>query len=111
LRRQVLKHRKLDYQFHALASPTRRAIVEILADGDASVGVLARLLYMSLPAIAPHVQVLEASGLICTHKAGRVRVCRVLLEQLHVSEVWLRRLLWKYHRERLGLPPEPGPPS
>jgi DNA-binding transcriptional ArsR family regulator len=63
--------------FEALADPTRRAMVERLSRGPASVRELAAPLPMSLPGVVQHLQVLEKSGLLNTQKAGRVRTCTI----------------------------------
>ena len=61
----MLKHEaSLDRAFQALADPTRRAIVERLVRGPASVSQLAEPFPMSLPAVVQHLQVLEGSGLV-----------------------------------------------
>jgi DNA-binding transcriptional ArsR family regulator len=93
----------LDRMFHALADPTRRAMVERLALGPASVTELARPLAMSLPSVVQHLQVLEASGLIETHKQGRVRTCRVASDALGEAERWIaeRRREWEDRLDRL----------
>ena len=67
----------LDGIFHALADSTRRAMVERLSRGPASVSELAEPLAISLPAVLQHLQVLEGSGLVRSEKAGRVRTCRI----------------------------------
>ena len=67
----------LDAVFAALADPTRRAMTERLARGDASVSELAQPLAMSLPAVVQHLAVLQASGLVTSQKVGRVRTCRM----------------------------------
>jgi DNA-binding transcriptional ArsR family regulator len=94
----------LDRAFHALADPHRRQMVETLAAGPASVSELARPLAMSLAAVVQHVQVLEASGLIASHKAGRVRVCEITTDALGSVEQWLaaRRTVWEWRLDRLG---------
>ena len=65
----------LDLAFQALADPARRAIVERLTRGPASVSELAKPLPMSLPAVMLHLKVLEESGLVKSEKVGRVRTC------------------------------------
>lgn len=94
----------LDRAFHALADPTRRAIVERLAREPASVSALARPLAMSLPAVMQHLAVLEASGLVRSEKSGRVRMCRVEPEALSLAERWIndRRTEWENRLDRLG---------
>ena len=66
----------LDLAFQALADPTRRAMVERLSRGPASVSELAKPLDMSLPAVMQHLAMLESSGLVRSQKVGRVRTCR-----------------------------------
>ena len=94
----------LDRAFKALADPTRRAMVERLARGPASVGELARPLAMSLPAVMQHLAVLEASGLVRSQKSGRVRTCRVDPDRLSLAERWIndRRSEWERRLDRLG---------
>jgi DNA-binding transcriptional ArsR family regulator len=75
--------------FQALADPTRRAIVERLVRGPATVKALAEPLPMSLPAVMQHLQVLEGAGVIATEKAGRVRSCRIEPSALRAAEQWL----------------------
>ena len=96
---------QLDLVFRALGDPTRRAIVERLSSGEASVSELAEPLDMSLAAVVQHVQVLEESGLVRTRKAGRVRTCRMEPATLRAAEGWLsqRRALWASRLDRLGM--------
>lgn len=96
--------RSLDLLFQALADPTRRAIVDRLSRGPASVSDLARPLPMSLPAVVQHLQVLEQSGLVTTAKLGRVRTCSIDTAALSLAEQWLneRRLGWVRRFDRLG---------
>ena len=93
----------LDQMFQALADPTRRSIVDRLTRGPASVSELAAPMAMSLAAVAQHLRVLEASGLISTRKVGRVRTCRVERDALAVAEGWIaERMLWERRFGRLG---------
>jgi DNA-binding transcriptional ArsR family regulator len=94
----------LDQVFHALADPTRRGIVERLVRGPASVSELSRPLAMSLPAVLQHLQVLEASGLVRSEKAGRVRTCRIEPDALRAAEAWVtgQRTAWETRLDRLG---------
>jgi DNA-binding transcriptional ArsR family regulator len=105
----------LDLVFQALADPTRRAMVERLAQGPASVSALAEPLRMSLPAVMQHLQVLEASGLVRSEKVGRVRTCQVEPAALRAAEAWIieRRTKVERQLDRLGEflaehPDEPG---
>ena len=90
--------------FHALGDPTRRAIVERLSEGPASVSGLAAPLGITLTAVAQHLQVLEESGLARTEKLGRVRTCRIETAGLDALEQWIRdrRSLWERRLDRLG---------
>jgi len=94
----------LDLMFQALADPTRRAMVERLGLGPASVSDLARPLAMSMPAVMQHLQMLEASGLVRSEKTGRVRTCRIAPEALSLAEQWIndRRIGWEHRLDRLG---------
>jgi DNA-binding transcriptional ArsR family regulator len=94
----------LDRAFQALADPTRRAMVERLSRGPASVSELARPLVMSLPAVMQHLAVLETSGLVLSEKAGRVRTCRINSAGLSEAEQWIagRRMEWERRLDRLG---------
>ncbi|HEY3948319.1 metalloregulator ArsR/SmtB family transcription factor [Phenylobacterium sp.] len=94
----------LDATFQALADPTRRAMVERLTLGPASVSELARPFEMSLPAVVQHLAVLEASGLVASEKLGRVRTCRIEPAALSLAEHWFnqRRAEWEDRFDRLG---------
>ena len=94
----------LDPVFQALSDPTRRAIVDRLSRGPASVSTLAAPLPMSLPAVMQHLHVLEASGLIRSEKVGRVRTCRIEPVAMQTAEQWIaeRRATWERRLDRLG---------
>ena len=94
----------LDRVFHSLADPSRRAIVERLCRGPASVKELAQPLAMSLPAVLQHLQLLEASGLVKSEKAGRVRTCRIEPAVLRGAEDWIagRRTHWERRLDSLA---------
>ena len=79
----------LNSAFHALADPTRRAVIARLIAGDASVKELAEPFAMGLPTLLKHLKVLEDSGLIHSTKTGRVRTCSIRLERLAEAESWL----------------------
>jgi len=94
----------LDRLFQALADPTRRAMVERLSRGPASVSELAHPFAISLPAVVQHLQILEASGLVRSEKVGRVRTCRVEPAALRPVEQWIaeRRQIWEHRFDHLG---------
>ena len=93
----------LDDAFRALADPTRRAVLERLSRGTASVSELAQPFDMALPSFLQHLRVLEDSGLIRSHKTGRVRTCAVNSLSLNKAESWLttQRRLWEKRLEQL----------
>jgi len=94
----------LDLAFQALADPTRRAMVERLSLGPASVSELAQPFAMSLPAVVQHLAMLEASGLVTSQKVGRVRTCRMEPAVMSLAEQWInqRRTAWEARLDRLG---------
>jgi DNA-binding transcriptional ArsR family regulator len=93
-----------DAVFHALSDPTRRQLVEQLGSGPASVSQLAAPLPMSMPAVVQHLKVLEDSGLVESHKVGRVRTCRLVVKRLDTVQDWIdeRRRSWEHRLDRLG---------
>jgi DNA-binding transcriptional ArsR family regulator len=97
-------HPSVDNVFHALADPTRRAIVSHLSRSQASVSELARPLGISLAAVVQHIQLLEECGVVRTRKTGRVRTCSIEPRSLALVEQWLstRRSLWESRLDRLG---------
>lgn len=94
----------LDLAFQALADPSRRAMVDRLVQGPATVSELAKPLAMSLPGVMQHLAVLEASGLVVSEKVGRTRTCRIEPNTLTRVEHWIaqRRALWERRLDRLG---------
>jgi DNA-binding transcriptional ArsR family regulator len=94
----------LDRTFHALSDPTRRAMVQRLSRGPATVSELAKPLAISLPAVMQHLAVLEASGVVSSRKVGRVRTCQVERRALTAAERWItdRREQWERKLDRLG---------
>jgi DNA-binding transcriptional ArsR family regulator len=94
----------LDRVFQALSDPSRRAMVERLSRGPASVSELAQPLAMSLPAVMQHLQVLETSGLVRSEKVGRVRTCRIEPVPLQTAEQWIseRQSGWERRLDQLG---------
>jgi DNA-binding transcriptional ArsR family regulator len=90
--------------FHALSDANRRAMIDRLLDGPASVSELARPLSISLPAVVQHLHVLEGSGVVRSRKVGRVRTCEIEPQALTAAERWIseRRALWEARLDRLG---------
>src|SRR5215212_2036333 len=75
--KSMLKYSEIDSILRALAEPTRRAILERLSRGPATVSQLAEPFGMTFAAVLQHLQALEACGLIRSEKVGRVRTCRI----------------------------------
>ena len=94
---------QLDDIYQALADPTRRAVIGRLGRGPASVGELAQPFAMALPSFMKHIHVLEESGLIRSHKAGRVRTCAINTARLGAIDGWLaeQRAIWEGRTDRL----------
>jgi DNA-binding transcriptional ArsR family regulator len=90
--------------FHALADPGRRAMLERLSRGPASVSQLAEPLDMTMSAVVQHIAVLEQSGLVTSRKVGRVRTCQMQPGALSKAEEWLnhQRLEWEKRLDRLA---------
>jgi DNA-binding transcriptional ArsR family regulator len=99
-----MPNQALDRVFQALADATRRDMVQRLVRGPATVSELAKPLAMSLPAVLQHLQVLEASGLVRSAKAGRVRTCQIEPDGLRLAENWItrQRTAWERDLDRLG---------
>lgn len=89
--------------FHALADPTRRAIVARLAEAPARVTDLAGPTGLRLPTVMRHLSVLEDAGLVRTSKDGRIRTCAVVPEALDPVRTWLdeQRAVWERRLDRL----------
>ena len=96
------KH-SLDLLFSALSDPIRRAILARLAEGEATVGDLARPFSVSLPAISKHLRVLERAGLLERRIEGRVHRCRLQPRPLKDAVDWLAeyRQFWERQLDAL----------
>ena len=95
---------RLDLTFHALADRSRRAMVERLARGPASVSQLAEPFEMSLPAVVQHLGVLEEAGIVSSRKVGRVRTVQLEADALLPAGDWIgrQRLPAERQLDRLG---------
>ena len=90
--------------FAALADPTRRAIIERLAQGEASVNELAQPFAVSLPAISKQMRVLERAGLLVQKREGRIRRCRLEAAPMRDALQWLDRYrqFWEQQMDSLA---------
>jgi len=93
----------LSATFAALADPTRRAILEKLAKGGASVTELAEPFQMSLPAVSKHLKVLERAGLIARSREAQWRPCQLQAGPLKDVAHWVTqyRKFWTESFDRL----------
>ncbi|WP_336214131.1 ArsR/SmtB family transcription factor [Nonomuraea sp. LPB2021202275-12-8] len=88
---------ELTLVFSALADPTRRAILERLAHGDATVNQLAEPFAMSQQAVSKHLKVLERAHLISRTRTAQSRPCVLDGERLDAAAGWIAR-----HRQVLA---------
>ena len=88
---------RLDATFHALADPTRRAILARLADGKATVGELAAPFDISRPAVSKHLRVLERAGLVDRTREGRTTRCALDARPMSEAADWVEtyRAFWE----------------
>lgn len=89
--------------FSALADPTRRAILERLGAGAATVGELAAPFPISLPAVSRHLKVLEHAGLIARGRQAQWRTNALRADTLQEASAWMDHLhrLWGHRFDRL----------
>ena len=94
---------QLSTTYAAIADPTRRAILDRLAAGEASVTELAEPFQISLPAISRHLKVLERAGLIARGRDAQRRPCRLEPQRLKQAAEWLGtyRQFWEASYSRL----------
>lgn len=93
----------IETTFSALSDPTRRAVVQALSKGPASVSELAGPFKMALPSFTQHLGVLENAGLIVSHRQGRSRICSLNPVAMREAEDWLAsyRREWEERFDRL----------
>ena len=92
----MVQYQQLDRSLAALADPTRRAVLERLGRGTATISDLAEPFGISLTGMKKHVRVLEDAGLVSTEKVGRVRRCSLGPRRLDDVQAWMddyRRML------------------
>ena len=75
----------------ALSDPTRRAILEKLAKGEATVNTLAQPLKISLPGVSKHLKVLQKAGLVVQGRDAQRRPCRLNAKRLQDVAIWAER--------------------
>ena len=82
----------IDRAFAALGDPTRRAVLERLGSGSATITELAEPFGMSLTGMKKHIRLLEDAELVTTEKVGRVRKCTLAPHAFEGISTWLQRL-------------------
>ena len=94
---------QLDRTFAALADPTRRAILERLSAGEATVSELAELFPVSVQAVSKHLKVLEGAGLITRGRTAQLRPSRIDGAALKEAAEWIDgyRSFWERGFERM----------
>jgi DNA-binding transcriptional ArsR family regulator len=103
LNHMVEQFAHLDAVFHALADPTRRAMLGQLAERELTIGELATPFSMSFAGASKHVRVLENAGLVRRTIRGRTHLCRLQAARLAEADAWLRRYerFWNEKLDRL----------
>ena len=99
----VTNNQQLDRTFGALADPTRRALLDRLVRGEATVGELARPFTVSRPAISKHLRVLEKAGLVNRARDGRVSRCGLDAGPMRDASDWVAqyRRFWDTQLDQL----------
>lgn len=89
--------------FGAIASPVRRQILDLLAQGEAPAGAIAARFQISRPAISQHLQVLLAAGVVAQSRKGRENLYRLVPDRLAPVRDWIRHYerFWDHHLDRL----------
>ena len=82
----------IELTFAALADPTRRAVLERLVTGSATISELAEPFGMSLTGMKKHIRLLEDANLVKTEKVGRSRRCTLVPYAFEGISTWLQRL-------------------
>ncbi len=100
----VTNDHQLDLTFAALADSTRRAILAHLAEGDATVGELARPFNISRPAVSKHLRVLERAGMVRTTRDGRLSRCGLEAAPMRDAAEWVEkyRVFWEGQMDALA---------
>ncbi|MEX0843953.1 MAG: metalloregulator ArsR/SmtB family transcription factor [Balneolaceae bacterium] len=86
--------------FHAIADPTRRKIIDLLAQKSMAVNDVAERFEISRPAVSKHIKILNECGLVVIQKKGRKRYCRADTRKLQEVLEWAYRYR-KFWNEKL----------
>jgi DNA-binding transcriptional ArsR family regulator len=85
----MVQYAGVDRTFAALGDPTRRAILERLGQGSATITELAKPFGMTLTGMKKHVRILEEAELVTTVKVGRSRLCNLGPRRLDDARDWI----------------------
>jgi len=88
--------------FHAISDPTRRSLLDLVAQSEQPVKTLAQAFAMSRPAISQHLRVLKQAGLVTERRVGREHLYRLQADPLHEVSDWVQHYE-HFWRERLKL--------
>src|SRR5215204_5144610 len=82
--------------FQAIADPTRREIINLIAHKSLNLNAVAENFHVSRPAISKHIKILTECGLIVIKQQGRERYCQAKLEKLNEVSSWVEqyRKIW-----------------
>lgn len=98
---RIMRNRVVTYSpeaaFHALADPTRRAVLDLLRQGSQPAGQIARAFPVSRPAISKHLRLLRRAHLVQERREGRHRLYQLNPEPLKAVDSWLQqyRIFWE----------------
>jgi DNA-binding transcriptional ArsR family regulator len=89
--------------FQAIADPTRRAILNLLAEQPLTLNGIAEHFNISRPAISKHVKILVECGVVVIRRQGRERYCEVRVDKLNEVSNWVEqyRAAWEQRFDRL----------
>lgn len=90
--------------FQAIADPTRREIINLLAQNELNLNAVADNFEISRPAVSKHIKILTECGLIVIKQQGRERYCRAELKKLKEVSEWTNRYreFWNEKLDTLG---------
>ncbi|QEL01390.1 winged helix-turn-helix transcriptional regulator [Olivibacter sp. LS-1] len=77
--------------FQAIADPTRRAIIQLIAKQPLNLNTVADRFDISRPAVSKHIRILTECGLITIHQKGRERFCNANLRSLKEVSEWVEK--------------------
>jgi DNA-binding transcriptional ArsR family regulator len=99
----VAARKQQDLVFKALADPTRREILGLLAGGRQTVGEIASNFRTSRPAISKHLRLLRGAGLVVTKKSGTTHICELNGKPLRAVNEWLKgyEIFWNQKLQNL----------